>query len=374
MGIVDRWIYLDHAAVAPLPRPTADAVQAWASDVRDHGVVHWPVWRDRVEQARLLGARLLNAAPEEVAVIRNTTEGIAAVADGWHWKPGDSVVVPESEFPSNQFPWMNLRSRSVDVRIVPVSPFADNDRFCEAIRDACDQTTRIVSCSLVDYASGRRRDVRRISRIAQGCGARLFVDAIQGLAVLPVDVRDQGIDFLAADGHKWMLGPEGAGLLFIRRDRLNELNMAGPGWNSVVQAGQYSDKTLNLKNSASRYEAGTYNMGAIAGLHASLSLLSQLPRAVMMERLLAVRAWFQEAGERQGLLTDAVAVEEQSGIVAFRTAPHDPRRLMKALRQARIVCNVREGCLRISPHLYNTVDEAQEFSEALSTVQRQLAG
>lgn len=366
MAVTARWVYLDHAAVSPLPRPAANAVAAWAADVQEHGVVHWSAWRSLVEEARRLGAALLNAAASEVALIRNTTEGIALIAEGWRWQPGDSVVVPQAEFPSNLYPWLALQARGVDVRCVPVSSDDDEDRFQAALAAAVDASTRVIACSLVDYASGRRRDVCRLSALARRCGARLFIDAIQGLGVLPVDVQALGIDFLAADGHKWLLGPEGAGLLYVRTECLNELRVPGPGWNSVVQAGNYADKTLRLKPAAERYEAGTYNMAAIAGLHASLRLLSGLTDTQRESRLLEVRELFAAAARRQGLSTAELPPSAQSGILALHSATAEPRRLMKSLLRGGVVTNVRDGRLRVSPHLYNTAAEADAFGAALA--------
>lgn len=365
MPVCDRWVYLDHAAVAPLPSPVAKAVREWATDLEHNGAVHWGVWRTLVEGIRNRAARRLRAQPEEICVVRNTTEGVSIIAEGWPWKAGDNLVVPGSEFPSNLYPWLNLRQRGVEVRVVDVESTATNDRFCSALEQACDDHTAIIACSWVDYASGRRRNLSRLGGIAARRGARLFVDAIQGLGVLPLDVSSLPIDFLAADGHKWMLGPEGAGILYIREECLNQLRMTGPGWNSVVQSGDYSNKSLNLKSTAGRYEAGTYPMPGIAGLHASLQLTSQISDEILESRLLEVRRLFVAAGENAGLGTEDLPREEQSGIISFTVSGCDPRQLMKRLRGQSIIASVRDGRLRVSPHVYNSEDESVRFATAV---------
>ncbi len=365
MPVSQQYIYLDHAAVSPLPGPTADAIQHWASDMRDHGVRHWQQWRDRIEQVRNLAAKLLNCQPQEAAVIRNTTEGISLIAEGWRWRPGDSVVVAGCEFPSNLYPWLNLREQGVEVRIAAANSSMDNDTYCSALADVCSSTTRIIATSFVDYATGRRRDLSMLADLARKHGARLFVDAIQGLGVLPLDASASQIDFLAADGHKWLLGPEGAGILYIREDCLPELRMVGPGWNSVAHAGDFSNRELILKPVASRYEAGTYNMAACAGLHASLTLLSKLSPPEIERAILVVRNEFLQAGCAAGLETDLIPESEASGIISFQSNRSPARKLFKLLREQGILTNVRDGRLRISPHLYNTADEARQFGDAV---------
>lgn len=157
MPVTHHWLYLDHAAVAPLLKSTADAMAAWGTQVAQHGAANWGVWRRTVEAGRQLAANFVGAVPEEIAFIRNTTEGVALVAQGWNWSPGDSVVVPDSEFPSNLYPWMALAARGVDVRVVPGCGMLDGDEFCRQLLGAVDGSTRIVAVSWVDYSTGRRR-------------------------------------------------------------------------------------------------------------------------------------------------------------------------------------------------------------------------
>ncbi len=262
MPVTSRWAYFDHAAVAPLPAPMRDAVIRYAQQAADDGDTVWPAWNRRVEEVRNLAARLIAADPDEIALIRNTTEGIGLVAEGFPWQAGDNVVTLDNEFPSNQYPWMNLASRGVETRRVPT----DNGRVdLDRLAEACDRRTRIVSVSWVGYASGWRIDPAEVASRAHERGALLFVDAIQGLGAFPLDAHATGIDFLAADSHKWMLGPEGAGLLFVRREHLGLLRPLGVGWHSVAHSFDYTKIELDIKPSAAALRGGHGQRRGVSG-------------------------------------------------------------------------------------------------------------
>ena len=190
-------------------------------------------------------AKMIGADADEIALVANTTAGISLVAEGFHWQPGDNVVTLADEFPSNVYPWFNLADREVETRRVPTDISGRLD--LELLAEACDARTRMVTVSWIGFANGYRQDVARIAAIAHERGALLFLDAIQGFGAFPLDVNELGIDFLAADGHKWLLGPEGAGIAYIRREHLDRLRPIGPGWHSVVPGQDYTHIELNLR-------------------------------------------------------------------------------------------------------------------------------
>jgi len=260
MPICEHWAYFDHAAVAPITKSAHNAIRHWSDQALGEGDVNWLQWSKGVERTRNSAARLIGATVEEIALIRSTTEGISFVAEGFPWQSGDNVVTLDNEFPSNCYPWLNLKSRGVETRRVStVAGGVDLDSLAQA----CDSRTRIVSVSWVGYVSGWRCDVAELAELAHSHGALLMLDAIQGLGVFPLDVRETDIDFLAADGHKWMLGPEGAGILYLKREHLDLLRPLQVGWNSVKQAHDFSHIKLDLKDSAARYEAGSQNMAGM---------------------------------------------------------------------------------------------------------------
>ncbi len=362
--VAEHWAYFDHAAVAPLPKRAGQALREWVADQECNGVVHWPQWGAKVEQARADVAQLINAHVDEVAFIPNTTSGIGLVAEGYPWRPGDSVVTAAEEYPSNLFPWMNLASRGVSVRTVATR--ADGRIWVEDLASAIDSTTRVLTISHVEFATGFRNDLDRLAEVCQSRGVALFVDAIQGLGPLTIDVRATPIDFLAADGHKWLLGPEGAGLLYIKRDWIDRLRPIGVGWKSVVSDYNSAGIDFTLKPNAGRWEGGTFAMAPLQAFAQSLSLLLEVGPDQVSRRILdraeAVRAVARSAGWS---VYGSTRPEDGSGIVAISKPGIDHVAFAQNLRERRIALACRRGRLRISPHIYTDADDLGRLAEAL---------
>jgi len=370
MPAAERWAYFDHAAVAPLARPAAEALREYAAEAAAEGDTAWPGWAECVEQARRYAAQLVGAQADEIALVPNTTAGISLVAEGVDWQPGDNVVTLADEFPSNVYPWLNLASRGVETRRVPTDDgLLDLDRLAAA----CDQRTRIVSVSWVGYATGYRHDVERIAELAHARGARVMLDAIQGLGAFPFDVNQTPIDFLAADGHKWMLGPEGAGIACIRREHLDTLRPLGVGWHSVVHAHDYTHIELKLKPTAARYEGGSQNMPGMIALGESLRLLLELGTEHVSAAILDIT---DRACERLAAIGARIVSDrrldhrgggQRSGIVAFELPGRDPLAVKKHCLRQKVVLSCRAGRLRISPHAYNNGDDLDQLIEAIES-------
>lgn len=372
MPVASRWVYLDHAAVAPLPRPTAAAMRAWIDQASESGDTVWPAWQQNLNTLRQLVADLIHADPDELALVANTTTGVNLVAEGFPWREGDNVVLLANEFPSNQYPWLNQQRRGVEVRRVEVeSGRVDLERIAAQV----DGRTRIVALSWVGYASGYRIDVAEVAALAHRHGALLFLDAIQGLGIFPLDVRAAGVDFLAADGHKWMLGPEGAGISYIRRELLDLLAPLGVGWNSVQQAHDFQRIALELRPTAQRYEGGSHNMIGLWGLAASLSFLTSygvsVTRSEVAERI----------GELVGLAADLLLnigarpigpwePPHGAGILSFELPGVDLRQVRRQCEQRGVVLSVRGGHLRISPHAYNNREDLERLVAALIEIRQ----
>jgi selenocysteine lyase/cysteine desulfurase len=359
MPIARSMAYFDHAAVAPLAEPTRDAIVGWAEDAALNGDTSWPSWARQAEELRAVLAGLLGASLDEIALAHNTSEGIGFVAEGYPWQSGDNVVTLADEFPSNQYPWLNLASRGVEVRrVATVEGRLDFDRLAAAI----DGRTRILSVSWVSYSSGWRNDLDRLAELAHGRGALFFVDAIQGLGVVPLDVRRTPIDFLAADGHKWMMGPEGAGVFFLRREHLDRLRPLGVGWNSVRRAHDFDHIELTFRPAASRYEGGSQNMVGAIGLLASLKVLGQYGSEAICRRVFQIT---DLACERLSQLGATIRSDRsdahKSGIVIFNLPGCDSIELRKRCLAEGIVLSCRGGGLRIAPHAYNNADDIERL-------------
>jgi selenocysteine lyase/cysteine desulfurase len=365
MPVTASWAFLDHAAVAPLPEPAREQLAAWADDVTRNGVVHESSWLQRVEAVRRRFGELLSADPLDVAFVKNTSEGIGLVAEGFPWQPGDNVVTSADEYPANVYPWMNLASRGVEVRRVPSREQGRVSR--DDLRAAMDGRTRIVTLSFVEFATGFRNDLDAVGQLCRERGALFFVDAIQGLGALPLDVSRSPIDFLAADGHKWLLGPEGAGVLYVRRELVDRLRPVGVGWNSVVGAWDFSTIDFRLKPHAGRWESGSLNLAGLTALGASLDLLLGVGIEALAARIRELTDHLCHAVERTGWRAFSSRRDgEWSGIVSLSPPPGvDVTATAKALLTQGVVVRPRAGRLRVSPHAYNAVEEIDRLVSLL---------
>ena len=360
-----RWAFFDHASVAAPPTPCAEAIAEWARDKAINGTTSYLPWVARVEKVRALAGRLLNADPLDVCFVGSTTQGVGMIAEGFPWVDGDNVVTAAEEYPSNQYPWMNLRNRGVAVRAVP----SRGNRIDIAdIRAAMDGRTRVLAISSVEFASGFRNDLDALGDLCRRRGIFFFVDAIQSLGAFPMDVQRTPIDALSADGHKWMLGPEGAGIAYVRREWVERLHPVGVGWNSVVNAAEFSAIDFRLKPHAGRWEGGTMNVGGIVGLGESLRLLLDAGIDNVRARVLELTDYLCEKIPAAGAeVFSSRSAGEGSGIVSLLTPGRDPKGLMHQCRSAGVVVNVRGGRLRVSPHAYNTPEEIDRLVEVLAS-------
>jgi len=357
---------MDHAAVAPLTARAQQALAEYAADLAENGDVNEPRWVNRIEEVRGLSARLINADPLDIAFVKNTSEGIGIVAEGLPWEPGDNVVTAREEYPANIYPWMNLAGRGVELRTVASR---HNRLELDDLFAAIDSRTRLVSVSFIEFASGFRNDLDAIGAECRRRGVLFFVDAIQGLGVFPLDVRQTPIDFLAADGHKWLLGPEGAGIFFIRRELVERLRPVGIGWNSVVNSRDFSRIDFVLKPHAGRWENGSLNVGGIAALGASMELLLEIGIPAIADRVVNLTDYLCERAARAGWpVFSSRSDTDRSSIVSLVPARGDPQSLKRLCRQRGIAVNQRAGRLRISPHCYNTCEELDRLIETLESV------
>jgi selenocysteine lyase/cysteine desulfurase len=355
MPITRHWAFFDHAAVAPLTDRAQKAIQEWATDMADNGDVMEHRWVRRIEEVRGLAGKMIDADPLDIAFIKNTSEGIGIVAEGFPWKAGDNVVTAAEEYPANLYPWMNLASRGVELRMVQSR---DARIWVDDISSIIDSRTRLVSLSFVEFASGFRNDLDAVGALCREHGIFFFVDAIQGLGVLPLSVRKKPVDFLAADGHKWLLGSEGAGIFYIRRELVDMMHAVGVGWNSVIGARNFGRIDFRLKQNAGRWESGSLNVGGIAGLGASLELLLEIGIPKIQERVIELTDYLCERAKKIGLeVYSSRRPEDKSGIVSIVVPDADPIQLVHRFKKEGVVINQRAGRLRVSPHFYNNYEE-----------------
>ncbi len=365
--ILNQIAFFDHAGVAPISAPAAAALRAYADQAATRGYVD-AGWYKRIESVRALGARLIGAASaDEIAFVANTTTGLNMVAGGIQWREGDQVVITNVEFPANRYPWKDLERfgvRTVEVEAQPDGRIDVQD-VCEAITDH----TRVVSISSVQYASGFRIDLRPIADIVHQAGGYLCVDAIQSVGAVPMDVQDAGIDFLAADGHKWMLAPEGCGIFYCRHDLIELLHPVLVGWMCMEDHTNYGDYRLEFASGGRRFEPGSYNVGGVLALAASMELLLDVGLGAVWSRIELLTERLCRGLEQKGydVVSPRSQETERSGIVIFRPRPGapPPQQIVADAWSAGVVIVVREGRLRASPHFYNTEAQVDRLVEAL---------
>lgn len=344
-------LYLNHAAVAPWPRRACAAVQAFAAENMQLGARDYPEWLKVEARLRQRLARLLNApSTEDIALVKNTSEALSFVAFGLDWRPGDQVVISDEEFPSNRIVWEALAPRGVEVREVNLQG-TDPEA---ALLAACTARTRLLSISAVQYASGLRLDLARLGRGCRQRGVLFCIDAIQQLGAQPFDVQASDCAFAMADGHKWLLGPEGLGVFYCRADLREQLALHEYGWHMCEAVGQYDRRDWQPAHSARRFECGSPNMLGAMALEASLSLLEEVGMAQVAAQI-ETRIAHLQAGLAQlpGVrLLSPIQPERRAGILTFTLDGHDMNALFEHLRAHQVVCALRGGGIRLSPHFY----------------------
>ncbi len=353
--VAERWAYFDHAAQAPLPRRSAEALRNFSDEQMQDGVVGWPAREQRIESIRDQVALLVNAHRDEIAFIPSTTHGISLVAEGFPWREGDNVVSAAEEYPSNVYPWMNLESRGVTLRLVPSR---EGRIWLDDLARAIDRSTRVLTISHVEFSTGFRNDLDALAELCRKRRIALFVDAIQGLGPHTIDVQKTPVDFMAADGHKWLLGPEGAGLLYVRREWIDRLRPIGVGWHSVVGSYNSPRNDFHLKPSAQRWEGGSFNMAGLFSFGASVGLFLELGPAAASRRILERAEAVRDLAYVAGWTVYGSAREaDRSAIVVLERAGIDPDKAARLLRGRGIVVCSRRGRLRVSPHFYNNDED-----------------
>lgn len=351
--------YLNHAAVGPWPRRSAEAVKAFADENVHEGASHYPRWQARTLRLRERLAALIGAAePHDIALLKNTSEALSVVAWGQDWRQGDNVVLARQEFPSNRMVWEALERLGVSVRLADLDDPAGPE---EALMEQADDRTRLLTVSSVQYGDGLRMDLARLGDFCRDRGIRFCVDAIQGLGALPFDLSSCNADFVVADGHKWMLGPEGLAVFWCRPELREQLRLYQHGWLMVEEPFNFDQPNWRPSPTARRFEPGSPNTIGVFALEASLSLLQEVGQEEVTRHLLERTEWLMDRIEStEGLrLLSSSAPERRSGIVTFAPRSGDTRSLLRYLLEHRVICAHRGGGIRLSPHFYTGFDKLE---------------
>ncbi|MEW8505122.1 MAG: aminotransferase class V-fold PLP-dependent enzyme [Candidatus Thiodiazotropha sp.] len=357
--------YLNHAAVAPWPQNTVAEVVRFAQENGHSGASHYPDWLRTETELRGLMAALIKAdSGDDIALLKSTSEGLSLVAHGLDWQPGDNIVSIAQEFPSNRIVWESLQGDGVELRLLDLDRSSQPEQELIAL---CDENTRLISVSSVQYAAGYRLQLPVLGDYCKANDTLFLVDAIQSLGAMPFDINACHADVVVADGHKWMLGAEGVALFYCRPALRERLKLHQFGWHMVKHMGEFDRVEWQPAQSARRFECGSPNMLGIHCLHASLSLIHELGlnsiAADVRNNAESVIGQVDRAGYR--LLTPREA-SKRAGIVTFQVPGRDNQALYQGLMRNRVICAYRAGGIRLSPHFYNREEEIEGAFRRLS--------
>lgn len=363
--ITKNYTYLNSAAVAPLPEISVEAVAAQLLDVSENGSVNYSKWVETKKRARGIIADMLGVRPEQIAFMRNTSDGFASVASGMRWRAGDNIVSFAKEFPANFYAWRRLRDEfGVELRLCPERHGRiDPDEFISLI----DTDTRLVSISAVQYGSGFRADLERFGRAARMVDALFAVDIIQAFGVMPFDLPAQFVDIAAGASHKWLCSPEGCGILYLSDRARERVEPTLVGWISVEDMWDFEDLEQNFKPNALAWESGTGCSSLFYGLEQSTALLLQTGAAEIQSYLEELTDYFCEilsnlyyevvSSREDGEKSQIVCIRHRSGLTPVEIARH--------LEERNIIVSPRNDRLRIAPHFFNNYTDIERLVEHL---------
>lgn len=364
--------YLNHAAVAPWPRRTAEAVQRFAFENMSRGAADYPRWMEVERRLRERLAWLIDApSPDDIALVKNTSEGLSFVAAGIDWQAGDRIVGIADDFPSNRVVWESLADRGVVFDAVDINAAADPEQaLLDNMIDAIGTDTRLMAVSSVHFATGLRLDLGRLSIECRERGVLLCVDAIQSLGAARFRLEEVPADFVVADGHKWLLGPEGLGLFYVNPAIRDQLKLVEFGWAMRQDPADYGPGSWQPASSARRFECGSPNMIGIHALDASLSLLQELGfdaiEALLQKNIDHLRNLLQAIPGIEIVTPEAIS--RRAGILSFRVEGNDSQAVYRQLMDRGVICASRGGYIRFSPHFHTRPETLEAAVEQLACV------
>ena len=363
--VVAEKIFLGHAGVCPLPRRVSEAMARYAAACTlDDQEALLPEGQLRATRARAAG--LIGAAPEEVAFVGPTSLALSFIAGGLRFRRNENILIYFEDYPSNVYPWLALADRGIEVRLLNIRELG-RIRTVDVLGQV-DEGTRLVALASCHFLSGYRLDLPALGAALRARGILFCVDGIQTVGAFPTPAEH--FDFLAADAHKWMLGPCATGILYVRKEVQDRLRPIVFGWHNVRCPQFVAQEELEFRPGAKRYEAGTHNLAGLVALNAALELLEEIGIEAIAKELLRKRAWVVPALTAKGytVLHASAPPEHASGIVTFWKPETDMAALHQRLVEAKIVTSLRADrsgrqYIRLSPHFYNTDAELQRVLE-----------
>ena len=362
---LEKYVYLNCAACAPLPAPTVEAVLTQLKDVSEKGSVGFPAWIETKNRARALIAKLLNVRAEQIALMRNTSDGLASIANGLSWEKGDNIVSFEREFPANFYAWRRIRDEfSVELRLCPEREGRiDLDEFINLI----DADTKLVAISAVQFSSGFRADLERIGQAARKADALFVVDFIQCFGALPLDLTASGVDAAAGASHKWLCAPEGGGILYLSDKAREKVQPTSVGWISVEEPWNFDNQEQDYKPNALAWESGTASSALYYGLEASLQILDETGIERIAAHLFDLTDFLCDglAGKNYDIISSRRATEKSQIVSVKYRGDLTSEKIAADLEKQNIIVSPRGDRLRIAPHFFNTAEDIEKLLAAL---------
>lgn len=364
----EELIYLNHAAVSPWPKRTSDAVKAFAKENTQYGAQNYPKWLGIEKKLRKQLKTLINApSTGDIALLKNTSEALSVVASGLNWAKGDNIVSSNEEFPSNRLPWLAQAKHGVEFKEVDLYEAETPEA---SLIQACDEKTRLLTISSVEYGTGKRIQLEKLGQFCSENNILFCVDAIQSLGALPFDVQEINADFVMADAHKWLLGPEGIALFYCKQEVRNLLELHQFGWHMVKDVGNYVEKDWHIADSAQRFECGSPNMLGIHALSASLSLIEEVGIDVISSNVINNTSYIIDNIKSIDGLSFVSPIEkpQYAGIVTFDINNKNMADIYFKLMKNKVICANRAGGIRFSPHFYTSRKKIDKGLEVLISI------
>ncbi|MDH5680914.1 MAG: aminotransferase class V-fold PLP-dependent enzyme [Spirochaetota bacterium] len=361
--ILENYLHLDHAAVGPIPKRAVQEGSEFLEHVCHHGHLSFESWLESRAAVKQSLARMMAAEASQIALTKNTSDGLLKLSNALDWKAGDNVILFNNEFPANVYPWTSLSIRDVDCRFVPEK---DGKYDLEDVKSLIDENTRLMAVSQVEFSTGYRQDLVSLGKLCSEHGILFVVDAIQGLGAVPLDVNECQIDFLSAGGHKWLMSGFGMGCLYARDSATEKLSRLIHGYGAVEKPMDFLNYNQPLGKGGERFEDGMFNVTGIKVMEASLGLLLDVGIENIYRHLLELGDYLAAELKSRGYeLLSPVDKDSRSGILSFHSKKHNSDKLHKIISDSRIIVSNRRGCIRVSPHFYNTREHLDQLLNLL---------
>lgn len=355
-------IYMNHAALSPLSNLVLDSINAFLLERSETNIENYMTVIEKTARAKQILASMLNCDSDRIAFVDNTSNGLNILAQGMNWTSGDRVIVNDIEFPSNVYPFLNLRSQGVEIDFVKSK---NGIVSAEDVFDMIKPTTKLISISQVQFLSGYRVDIKMIGDVCRSKGIVFSVDGIQGIGAFPIDVVKENIDFLACGTQKWLMGLQGLAYIYISEELQEQLIPKYVGWTSVQDPWNLLQYDLKLRRSADCFQSGSTSAIGVCALNATLDLFNMYGRENVEKSVTENTLYFFEQMNSIGLppILNGVETRFLSGIVSFTS--NEAKACFEKLSNNHVECAMREGIVRLSPHFYNTREEIDTVIDIL---------